>query len=519
VAAIYTLAHGLMLLNRGLFWDDWIYFRQPNALLATLGRELGSTWPDVTAWLPYGSWFSIWATRAVMFACFLGVALLVLRLSRRLPFFDSGTRIAFASLVAVFPAMAARDSISTFIYPISLLLFMAGWALLDHSIDTKGWRSWVPRVAALIAFFLSFRTASLVLFYAVVIVWVLWRCGVSWRRPKEAVSIVLRRADVVVLPVAFWLFRSFDAVPSGFYENYNILTWKSLTAAPLLVPQALWQSLVDAFTRMPGIAWWPVVLAVAVVAAFALWKAGDESPLLSSRRRAVAGWLSAAGVGLLLVVLGVFPYLAVSKVPGFGDFNSRHQLLVPFGAALIVVGLVRALTDGARLPRAVTVGIFAVLIALCAGTVAGDHVGYQREWYKQLAMIEAFQRAPEMQSGRAFVFDDRVKKFNVAGRIRRRFYEYAGLFEQAFGTHDRFGADKADYARHGMAYFAPMFTVAFKSEGCGATPPQYLVTIQRGSTDLSSTKVLARMLWDEWTGSPSFADRTAKVVRLTFAPF
>ena len=507
-----------MLLNRGLFWDDWIYFRQPHALLATLGRELGSTWPGATSWLPYGSWFSIWATRAVMFACFLGVALLVLRLSRRLPFFDFGTRIAFASLVAVFPAIAARDSISTFIYPISLLLFMAGWALLDHSIDAKGWRSWVPRVVALVLFFLSFRTASLVVFYAAVIVWVFWRCGVTWRRLREAVSIVLRHADVVILPLVFWAFRSFDAVPSGFYENYNIVTGKSLMAAPLLVPRALWQSLVGAFTRMPGTAWWPVVLAVAVVAAFALWKSGVERPPFSSRRRAVAAWLWAAGVGLLLVVLGVFPYLAVGKVPGFGDFNSRHQLLVPFGAALIVVGLVRALTDGARLPRAVSVGIFAVLIALCAGTVAGDHVAYEREWYKQLGMIEAFQRAPQMQTGLAFEFDDRTKRLNAADRVRRRFYEYAGLFEQAFGTHDRFGVDKADFARHGMGYYTPMFTPAFKSEACGPTPPQYLVTIERGSVDLSSPRVLARMLWNEWTGSPSFSGDIAKTVRLTFRP-
>ena len=189
-----------------------------------------------------------------------------------------------------------------------------------------------------------------------------------------------------------------------------------------------------------------------------------------------------------------------------------------FGAALIVVGLVRALTDGARLPRAVSVGIFAVLIALCAGTVAGDHVAYEREWYKQLGMIEAFQRAPQMQTGLAFEFDDRTKRLNAADRVRRRFYEYAGLFEQAFGTHGRFGVDKADFARHGMGYYTPMFTPAFKSEACGPTPPQYLVTIERGSVDLSSPRVLARMLWNEWTGSPSFSGDIAKTVRLTFRP-
>jgi hypothetical protein len=508
-----------MLLDRGLFWDDWLYFRQSRALLVGLGRQLGSTWPDFTSWLPYGSFLSVWVTRAVMFACFLGVALLVLRLSRRLSFFDAETRIAFASLVAVFPAMAARDVVSTFIYPVSLMLFMSGWALLDHAIDARGWRSWLPRLAALVVFFLSFRTASLGLFYVVVIIWVMWRCGVTWRRPREALSALLRWADVIVLPVVFWVFRSQTAVPSGFYKDYNLLTWKGFEAAWYLVPQALWNSLVEAFTRMPAIAWWPVVLLVAVVAGTALWRTTAESAVRVSRRHAVAVWMSIAGTGLLLVVLGVYPYLAVDKMPGFSDFNSRHQLLVPFGAALILVGLIRALTDGARFPRAVRVGLLALVIALCAGTVAGDHLSYQREWYKQLGMIEAIRQAPQMQEARAFLFDDRTKALNIDGRFRRRFYEYAGLFEQAFGTHDRFGVDKAAYAKHGAAYFMSMFTAAFKSEGCTTARPEYRVTVKRGNVDLRRRSVLVRMMWEEWTGSSRFAADTAGTVRLTFQPF
>jgi hypothetical protein len=518
VAAIYVLAHGLMLLDRGLFWDDWIYFRQPHALLVTLGRELGSTWPSATSWLPYGSWFSIWATRAVMFACFLGVALLALRLSRRLPFFDSRARIAFASLVAVFPAMSARASVSTFIYPISLLLFMCGWALLDHVIDMKGWRSWVARLTALFAFFLSFRTASLGMFYLVVIVWVLWRSGATWRRPREAMSVALRWPDLVIMPVGFWVYRSFYGVPSGFYENYNTLTLSSFLSAPRLLPRALSGSLIDAFTRMPMVAWWPVVVVVALVAGSALLWSRVESPAWRSPRSAAKGWLATAGVGLLLVALGVYPYLAVDKVPGFRDFDSRHQLLVPFGAALILVGLIRALSDGARLPRAVEAGLFALVIALCAGTVAGDHLSYQREWYKQLGMITQFQQAPQMRDGRSFVFDDQTKRLNINGRVRRRFYEYAGLFEQAFGTHDRFGADQAEFARTGMQGFRGVFMPAFKSEDVTGTPPQYVVTIRAGSVDLRSTRVLAGMLWDDWTGAPGFSSTTAATVQLTFQP-
>jgi len=505
-----------MLLDRGVFWDDWICFRQPRALLVDFGRQLGSTWPDFTSWLPYGSPFSVWATRVVMFACFLGVALLALRLSRRVNVFDAETRIAFASLVAVFPAMAARDSVANFVYPVSLVLFMVGWALLDHSIDVKGWRAWLPRLTALVVFFLSFRTASLGMFYIVVIVWVLWRCGATWRRPRKAMAIALRWADVIVLPVAFWVFRSTMAVPSGLFRDYNVLTWKSLKAARHLVPQALRGSLVDAFARMPAVAWWPVVLLVAIVSGIALWGATAGSAAWTSRWRAVAAWMAIAGSGLLLVVLGVYPYLAVEKIPDFFEFNSRHQLLVPFGAALIVIGVIRALTDGARLPRAVRIGLLAAVIAMCAGAAAGDHLSYQREWYKELGMIEAMRQAPQMQDGRAFVFVDHAMDLNINDRTWRRYYEYAGLFDEAFGTHDRFGADEAD--KHGTTYFTARLTSTFKMERATSPRPDYRVIVERGSVDLRDPGVLARMMWDEWTGSPGFAASTAGTVRLSFQP-
>jgi len=516
VTVIYVLAHGLMLLNRGLFWDEWMYFRQSRELLVDLGRQLGSTWPDITSWLPFGSPFSIWATRVLMFACFLGVALLTLRLSRRLCHLDAEARIVLASLVAVFPVMSARDAIADFPYPVSLALFMFGWALLDGTIDARGWRAWLPRVTALVAFFLSFRTASLGMFYIVPVVWMIWRSGVTWHRPKEMAFAALRRFDMAIPLLVFWLLRTSAAAPSGLFADYNILTWDSFAAARHLVPQALQQSLVEAFTRMPEVAWWPAVLLGALAAGVALRSATTGEATDVSRRRSVAIWLMTAGTGLALVVLAVYPYLAVGKIPGFTEFLTRHQLLVPFGAALIIVGLVRALTDGAGLPHAVRVGLFTVVIAVCVGTVVGDHLSYQREWYKQIGMIEALRQAPEARAGHAFLFDDRVKRLNINDRAWRRFYEYAGLFEQAFGTHDRFGADVRDYAKRQPGYFTSRYVTAFKLEDCVAVRPEYHVEVKRGSTDLRRSHVLARLMWDEWTGAPDLAASAASTVRLTF---
>ena len=42
--------------------------------------------------------------------------------------------------------------------------------------------------------------------------------------------------------------------------------------------------------------------------------------------------------GAVITWLGAFPYLAVGLWPSFGDFQSRHQLLMPLGAAVAIVG-------------------------------------------------------------------------------------------------------------------------------------------------------------------------------------
>lgn len=515
VAVLYTLAHGLMLLDRGLFFDDWLAFRQPPALMIKLARESGSIWPSPAAWLPYSSFFAVWATRALGFACFLAVALLALKLLRRVRFLDAEARVAVASLIAVFPVNAARDVTVDWPYAVSLAMFMAGWVLLDRLVGSK---RWVSRVLALLLLLLSFRTASLGLFYVVIPVWLLWRSGVSWRSPREVLRALVGWADVIILPVAFLVYRSLAATPSGPYADYNKLTLRGFLGAGRLVPETLWLSLAGAFARIPSVAWWPVVILATVAAGALLWRTGTPAEAGSRRRRDAAMWGAVAVAGVALVVLGVYPYLAVHKVPEFADFNTRFQLLVPFGAALVVVGLVRAVAGGTGLWRAVRIGLLAAIIGLCAGTAAGDHLSYQREWYKELGMVQAFRAAPQAREGRTFVFDDRALGLNANGRTSRRFYEYSGMFEMAFSTHVRFGLDSSDYARNGMGFYRSRFTQTYKLDGHVAGPPDYTVTVLRGSANLFDTGVMARLLWEEWTGSPKLGADAASTVRLVFQP-
>lgn len=508
VSVVYLLAHGLMLLDRGLFWDDWAHFRQPAALLESLDRMIGSIWPSWLFAVQWRSLWSVWTTRTVVFFAFLAVALIVLRLLKRVPFFDAGARVALASLVAVFPVMGARDAIANSAYPISLALFFAGWCLIDACV---GRRLVLARLFALAALFLSLRTASLGLFYVVVPVWLLWRDGASWRHPREVASRLLRWVDVLAVPVVFLIVRWLMGRPSGLYEGYNEIALAGLLGALPRIPAALYNSFIAVLGQMPRTAWWPVALLAGVFAGYALWPRSEKAI-------DAAAWWRVSAAGLVLLVLGVYPYLAVGKMPALGDFSSRHQLLVPFGAALLLVGVVSGTNGALRLPRAVGAGILAAVIGLGAGASAANHLDYQREWYKQLGMIAALRSAPEARAGRTFLFEDRSPLLNATGRTYKREYEYTGLFAEAFGTHVRFGADRAEYEAQGPAFYRARLTARYKLDGYREAPPDDVVFVDAGPVDLRDVTVLARLVIEEWTAAPSFGRDVAGTVRLTFQP-
>ena len=41
---VYTLAHGLMLFNRGVYWDDWVLYNMDKGLIIDTFKQAGVFW-------------------------------------------------------------------------------------------------------------------------------------------------------------------------------------------------------------------------------------------------------------------------------------------------------------------------------------------------------------------------------------------------------------------------------------------------------------------------------------------
>jgi hypothetical protein len=436
IALVYALSWGALVVNRGLYWDDWtLVGLSPEALVRGFG-ELGMPWAGAF----YAALFALplpgLVGHILAFGAYLLAALILHAVLLRIPGLSRMDALVAALTFAVLPVNYARIAVIDLPYGLSLLAFLAATWLLLRFLEEGGLGR---RLAALALFVASFFTASLLLLYVVPIAVGAW---IAWRSAKAPLpSLVLRHADFLVLPVAYWLLKSALFTPGGVYEGYNALTLKGLVQVPralLAIPN---QVLVEPLYRAAMVAG---LAGVAVGVVVAVWlvrraQAADDGNLVH------APALALAIAGVVVLGLGVFAYLAVGRVPTIWDWSSRHQLLVPLGAGLLAAAAVRGVKGAGRIGP-----VFGVAVGLLLGvSVVADArtlVAYQADWYKQAALIEAARAIPAIRAARHIRVIDTATDFNTLRRTYR-FYEYNALFSEALGDTRRLASDGVNEPR------------------------------------------------------------------------
>lgn len=519
IAIVYLSAHGLMALNRGLFWDDWWGYRLSRSTFARFQKHAGgSIWPaEIYEWINSGQ-VSVWITRALCTALILVSLLAFAEILKSVRPMNRQDRLLTVLVAATFPVFAARVPIINATYIWSLCLFMVAWWLADRWADSK--QLWLATIAVVL-FFLSFWTASLLVFYSLVLLFLLYR-----RSSSEGVKV----PDLIGFAKDTWLFlvpallyvvvKVLVPAPSGQYEGYNAVNPDSFFKALLTTPTV---GLLESFFK-------PIQLAatsaglytVFVLAVLVLLIAPYELRRTSHLRTDVA----LLGIGYLAFCVAVFPYAAVGKMPTLNGFDSRHQLLVPFGAGVMVVYLVRIAFG--RVKYGGWMGL-AVILVVIAGSVSADlrmELEYFREMYKTDSIVRHVGRIPQFKTGTAFMFDDRTTDLDVSGRGTWRFYEYTGIFYRVFGDETRFGGDPAGWgsftaaenaARQGRG--ASFRSPEYKLSQYDIRDPQYLVVVERGEPDLRQSTVLARLIWLELADRAAFEREVSGVVTLKVSDY
>ncbi len=312
---LYTMSWGWSLLRPNTFyWDDWtVYFDKPlNNGIKTLDVMGGAPWGGLIEFLllNLGVWAVTLATFFVFMACSL-FAYLILR--QGLVFEDSNVRL-IVLLFLIVPVNHARIAIAIFDYTSSYFLFFWGWFVLVRFKSIKGF------VVACLILFLSFKTHSFLFFVLLPFLHFVWLNKTELLDFKKLNRQYLQIAVIAALPVLYIVSRSSFWPPAESWKDYQ-----QPTSAGLLT----------------GL--WPVSIGLLGLAIVGYRKI---------RKKQTHFGFVLLICGFSFTALALFPYFAAERYVGYAgrpafitvlefraDWRSRHQLLMPLGLALGVVGL------------------------------------------------------------------------------------------------------------------------------------------------------------------------------------
>jgi hypothetical protein len=405
---LYTLSWGWSLLRPNtLYWDDWeVYFDKPlNNGIKTLDVMGRAPWGGLIEFslLHLGTWAVTVATFFVFMACSL---FLFLILRQGLVLDASNVRL-IVLLFLIVPVNHARIAIAIFDYTSSYFLFYLGWFVLVRYKSTKGF------VLGCVMLFLSFKTHSFLFFVLLPFLHFVWLNKSELLTFKKLNRRHLQVAVIAVMPVAYILLRELFWPPIESWQDYQ-----QPTAAGVLT--GLWPVLIG-------------LLGLSIIG-FRHFK----------KRHTQLSWILIVG-GFSITALALFPYFAGELYVGYAgrpayvtvfefraDWRSRHQLLMPLGLALSVVGLNELLKwKGKNI-----VVSFVLVVSVALNMFWGSQ--YFLMSHKQEQLVELFKETKgEVEIASVA---DQTLRFN--GRESTfRGYEWSGFMTLAGISTDRPGCD------------------------------------------------------------------------------
>jgi hypothetical protein len=432
IAAATVAAHGLILLNQGVFWDGWLRY---TFLIEHSWQNLYTDY-----FLPAGRptkallfWFlgffpdPIVAYHWLTLGMLVGTGCLIYAIGIKTKWLTSFESVALAILTIAYPAFKVAFEFTFFPHVLSYFLFALGtwlsFAMVDHTVGSI---RVLLRILSLLAFALSFTVESFLVFYYWFLILLFIKMAGEGQPVSHYIRCLVRLADYALLPIVYWVMGRYAFPASGIYAQLTAFQWGLASignAFYRFIRYAIWRPLGDFHVLV-----WLFVLAV-----LSLLRLSWDLKLGKGKRDYLV--LLAGIVGLLCAIL---PYAIVGKSPGPEGWETRHALLIGLPAALTLIGLLRLGFSGQQQSSVVVFSIVAVLVAGFCYDLWGNYIEWQSRWVKDSAIIANLRELDEEEVAKVSVYliDDHTR---LAGEEPYRFYEWAGLFREAWGTETHIG--------------------------------------------------------------------------------
>ena len=422
---------GILSIPSAVFWDDWALVDTSSEQILDVFRQQGSIF-NFNGYLhsilmPLG----IWSYKALTFLL-MGLAGYMLNVILiRNGAFSQSLRWCIVLLFLLLPFNMARVALIVLPYTLCYAMFFGAWLAIDRH-----------RMLAVILFFLSFNINSLLVFYALPILDMLFRSSGRFRITawlKHALS----RWELMILPFLFFGIKLAFYKPTGFYAGYNE------TYSLAVIPSTIATQAKDLFHLKFNIY---LIVVFSLLIYIALKKfdllTSNEEPKLKKNQLLILGGTAA--------LLAVFPYWILGYPPMFTDWSSRHQLLMPLGVALIISGTLQYMPAKARATPLI------LILSACLSYGITSYFHFYIDWQKQLFIIDKFKNDPVIAHADLVIIKDDTKKFDAMGRTYR-YYEWNGMLVRALGNDRRFAVELEDVSQYKQGKFDIVFHSHYKA--------------------------------------------------------
>jgi len=397
---LYTISWGWILIVRDSYWnDDWGWFA-----FSELGKfdlddiGLAPWWKLIE---PLYQVVGATGMRILTFASYFLCGMFAFGIAGRFRYFSGNDRKFLALFFLILPFNSARVALMVTHYTVSVLLFFAAWFLL------LVFESGFAKIVAFLFFFLSFLMHSLLFFYALPMLSLLF-VG-SCRSKKELKAILIRNAHFMMLPLLYLLIRSIYWPEKVRYHNFDIQRLGNLPSISIFLLLVIASIFYITKKSINGTAIW--VFVFGLTATFFAMLPYSLIGIYGSRPDEM---------------VRKFLILAIGR----SDFYSRHQTLQPLGISLLIVSVIIVVSRFGSLARR---ALISSITLVCLVFNLGFGLENVTDFAKQGSIVAELKNHRDSVEISDYEFIDQTYHLNARGR-RFRTWDWWGLVGQAYGT-------------------------------------------------------------------------------------
>ncbi|WP_419767379.1 hypothetical protein [Arcobacter sp.] len=429
---IYLVTNSFFLLNyNGIYWDDWGLHNQEYSTIENM-------YVSVSGYLGYLNIFiqdlffningGIFLSRLLTFVLFFLNAVMFIEILKKFQIISEIERFFIVIFFLIAPLNSAKIAVINFPAELRVFIFFFSFYLLSKYLFIDS-RKLYLRIVILFLFIISFTLPSLLVFYALVLIYIFYNLyDIKLTVLKNFILFIKTNIDFIFLPIIFYVVKLIYCMPTGIYQGYNKINIENILNLDNYYHTFLWSFIEPINLSMQNIS---SLIIVAFVVLLLLSNAFSRQNNDMNKKD-----IYLLTFGFIVFFLGAFAYLAVGKIPTLNDWESRFQVLLPIGFSFILYYGIQIISNLLNFKVVIKYFLYLILIISFVSFHLKEQLKYNIDWFYQQSIIENFKISGQIVQNSTFIVENELY-FKLAKSRALRYYELNGMSKDAFSKDDK----------------------------------------------------------------------------------